>query len=164
LSFREHILKSFRSTPDEVFQISDDEDTKLTFKQTELFSIRVAQNLKKFGVEKDDVVAVLLHNSTYAAPLVFGCFLNGTAVNPLLFRQGISVEGLTQSLNITRPKVLILEEFVEHTQIIIQTIAEIGLDCKIFTVKADKKILGGNVYDVSELLKETNEEKEFGEV
>lgn len=161
LSFRETLVKSFRLTPEKVFQISDDENTKLTYKQVELLSIRVAQNLRKFGVKEHDVVAVLLHNSTYAAPLAFGCFLNGTAIAPLLFRQGITVEGLTKTLNIVKPKAIIVEEFVENTAMIMQTITDMKLDCKIFTVGADKKFCCENVFDVCELLQETKEEEKF---
>lgn len=161
LTFRETLLKSFRLTPEKVFQISDDENTKLTYKQAELMSIRVAQNLRKFGVEENDVVAVLLRNSTYAAPLTFGCFLNGTTVAPLVFRQGITVEGITQSLNIVKPKAIIVEEFVENTSMIMQTIADMRFDCKIFTIGADKKFCGENIFNVCELLQETKEEEKF---
>lgn len=161
LTFRQLLVESFRKSPEKVFQISDDEETKLTFHETELMSIRVCQNLRKFGIYQNEVVAVLLKNSTYAAPLVFGCFLNGTAVHSLVFLQGMSCERLEQSLNITKPKAIIVEDFLENTEMITQTIADMNLDCKVFTLGSDKKCWSANVYDVCELLKETKEEDKF---
>lgn len=161
LTFRECLIQSFKATPDKVFQISDDEGTKLTYRETELMSIRIAQNLSKFGVQRGDIVAILMPNSTYAAPIAVGCILNGIALAPFLFRQGITPEGLKISLNISKPKALILEEFVDDAEMIVQVISDIGLDCKVFTVGTDKKFCSPNIFPLCELLIETLEEKNF---
>lgn len=161
LTFRETLLKSFRSEPGKVFQISDDEKTETTFEELELMSIRVAHNLQKFGVEKNDVVAMMLKNSTYVGPIVFGCALIGAPINPLICRQGINVEWIKQTFDATKPKIIIMEEFVECSEMMMSTVKEMGLACKIFVVEKEQKSYGENIFNICELLMRTGEEKNF---
>jgi acyl-CoA synthetase (AMP-forming)/AMP-acid ligase II len=161
VSFRDHVINSFKATPEKIFQISDDEGTSLTYKETEALSMTIARNLTKFGVKHGDVVAVLMHNSTYAAPIAFGCIINGITLAPFLFRQGITPERLQKSLNIAKPKAIIVEEFVEETEMIMQAISDMGLDCKIFTVGSDKKFCNPNIFPLCELLMETGDKNEM---
>lgn len=160
-SFQEIVLNCLRSTPERNFQISDDEETKLTFAEAGLLSIRVAQNLQRFGVQSGEVVSVLLKNSTYAAPIVIGCILLGAPVNPLICRLGINVEWIKTIIATTRPKVILLEEYTEHAELIAQTTKEMGLECKVFVMHRKEKLISENLFHVCELLKETNEENQF---
>jgi acyl-CoA synthetase (AMP-forming)/AMP-acid ligase II len=157
VSFRDHVINSFKTTPEKIFQISDDEGTSLTYKETEALSMAIARNLTKFGVKHGDVVTMMMPNSTYVAPIAFGCFLNGIAVAPFTFRQGITPEGLENSLNIAKPKAIILEDFVEEAEMIMQVVSDMGLDCKIFTVGSDKKFKHANILPLCELLVESGE-------
>lgn len=151
-TFRETLIKSFRANPNKVFQISHDEGTKLTFKEVEKLAVTIGRNLKKFGLKKGDVVSTLMPNSTYVAPIAFGCFLNGIALAPFNFRQGIARETLQNAFNIAKPKAIIVEEFVEQIEVILQVINDMELDCKIFTVGRDKKYCSANIFPLCELL------------
>ena len=161
LTFRKHLLRSFRTTPDKIFQISDDERTQLTYKETESLSFRIAENLKRFGIHQGDVVCLMMLNSTYVAPFAFGCILNGVAVSPFLISQGITFEEIKYRLNISKPRAIILEEFVNLTGMILQVIKEMELDCKIFTIGTDTKLSKPNVFSFCELLNENKVEQKF---
>lgn len=158
--FRELVLQSLQVHPEKVCQISDDEGTQLTFSQMEELSIRVAQNLSLFRVRGGDVVSVLLKNSTFAAPITFGCFLLGATVNPFFCKPDTDISWIKKVLNMSRPKVIIMEEFLESYGVI-QILQELELDSKIFLVEDPGKLLGANVFNVRELLKTTGTEKDF---
>lgn len=65
LPFREMVLEKLSSKPTKVFQISDSDKQVLTYAQMKVLSVRVAQNLHRFGVNKRDVVAAFFSNSAY---------------------------------------------------------------------------------------------------
>lgn len=158
--FRELVLQSLRLNPEKVCQISDDEGTELTFSEVEQLSIRVAQNLKIFGVKGGDVVSVLLKNSTFTAPITFGCFLLGASVNPFFCKPDTDISWIKEVLSASKPKVIIMEE-LDSYGLIMKALQELGLDSKIFLVEKAVELHCDNVFNVCELLKETGREKEF---
>lgn len=161
LSFREAILDTLRSTPEKVFQISDDEDTKLTYAETTAISFRVAQNLKRFGVKSNDVVAVLVNNSTYMAPIVVGCVMIGAPVNSVMSKTGVDVSSIKGVFDVTKPKVVIIEECEKFYNQVMEAVPTANLDCKIFVMNSDKKYMKENVFNFSELLMKTDNEDNF---
>lgn len=161
LSFRESILKSFRRTPEKYFQVSDSEGTKLTYSQLELISVRIAQNLRRFGVQPKDVVLAHLYNSTYAAPTFLGCALLGAPINILNRTLLTDVEWIRYTLRTMDPKIIIIDESVKYAATVIQVMEEMNLDCKIFFTNDRDKMFGENLFDFCELLMETKNEKSF---
>src|SRR5690349_21048712 len=125
VSFLEIILQSFRLNPEKVFQISDDEGTSLTFAEVEQLSIRVAQNLHRLGVRGGDVVSLLLKNSTFTAPIVFGCFLVGAIVNPFFCFKGTELWWIKEVLNASKPKMIVMEDPGDSIDLINQALKEL---------------------------------------
>lgn len=161
LTFRELILSKLRSTPERVFQISDDEGTKLTCAQIELMSIRVAQNLKLLGVNAGDVITYFAKNSSVVAPIVFGCCLLGAPIHPLKCRSDLIVEWITAMFEVNRPKVIIIEDCFETVEVLMNITKSLGLGSKFFIANEDKKMCQSNLFHLSELLKETSQERNF---
>jgi len=59
----------------------------VTFEQGLTWAIRIAQYLKKRGLNHKDVIGIAAKNSTYVMPLGVACLMNGTpfhSVNPVL--------------------------------------------------------------------------------
>lgn len=161
VSFREIILNRLRSTPDKIFQISEDDGTELTYTQIELMSIRVAQNLKLFGVNAGDVVTTFVNNSSLVAPLVFGSFLLGASINPISGKTGLNFEWITAVFEANKPKVIIMEDCLEYIVELIEIARKLKLDCKIFISGESRTNCYANVFHTCELLKETRNEKTF---
>lgn len=156
-SFREMILSKLKSQPEKVFQISDSEKSVLTYSHVKLLSIRVAQNLHRFGVKKGDIVATFLNNSTYVAPIVFGCIFVGASVAPLTYKKVIDVEWIEQTFTTTRPKILILEEHMESAGLLREMLKALEIDCKIFLMRS-KEIKVHKFFSYKELLLKTGSE------
>ena len=165
LTFREHILEGLRRSPNKTFQISDDEDTNFSFQETELLTIRAAQNLKKLGFEKGEVISLVMPNSSYAAPFVYGCLLSGIAVNPVHFGNELSAIEIKKAFGVSKPKAIVLERplknFSADLEMIMQVVDEMGLGCKIFTVGTDKNFNNSKILSFSEMFTETEGENEF---
>lgn len=66
-----------------VVQISADNGIQLTNTEIRRKTIRVAQNLLKLNITKNDVLGFCTRNSHYLAPVVFGAMVIGAPVNPL---------------------------------------------------------------------------------
>ncbi|XP_017002676.2 luciferin 4-monooxygenase-like [Drosophila takahashii] len=98
------ILNVMRNWPRNVCQISDEDGVEMTFQQAITWAIRIAQILKKKGLQHPDVIGITARNSTYVTPVATACLLNGTpfhAVNP------VSDEtALTHIFSITKPTVI----------------------------------------------------------
>lgn len=149
----EKILKALDKTPDRVIQINHEERTELLCKDLKLSSIRVAQNLQKFGVTADDVVGFNCKNSHKVNALVYGCVLIGAPLNPL--HVSFTKDGIKQMFGQTKPKIVICD--AEVYKVTKEALTELENDAKIFTVL--KKIHG--VSFVDELLAETGSEDDF---
>ena len=161
LTFREEVLNCLTEKPEKVFQISDDEGTELTFDETKTLSIRVAQNLKRFGVGKGDVVAVLMNNSTYVAPIVFGSIFLGAPLNPLVYGKGVTIDWVKHVFNTTKPKVFIMEQGMDAVEVLSETVKSLGFECTIFLVKPQSEIQFSDVHSYEELIKPTGDEENF---
>ena len=98
-------------------------------------------------------------NSTYVAPFAFGCILSGVAISPVLFSQGVTFEEIKYRLNIAQPRAIILEEFVDIAEMILQVIEDMELDCKIFTIGTVKTVNKPKLFSFCELLNENKVEQ-----
>lgn len=78
----EAIIQALNGPP-RVVQISANNGIQLTNTEIRQKTIRVAQNLLKLGITKNDVLGFCTRNSHYLAPVVFGSMVIGAPVNPL---------------------------------------------------------------------------------
>ncbi|KAH8318431.1 hypothetical protein KR074_009865, partial [Drosophila pseudoananassae] len=98
------IFNNMRNWPKNVCQICDVDGVAVTFEKGLTWAIRIAQYLKKRGLNYKDVIGIAAKNSTYVMPLGVACLMNATpfhAVNPVL-DQGT----LTHVFSITKPTLI----------------------------------------------------------
>lgn len=160
-TFQEAVLRCLNATPEKIFQVSEDEETSLTYSLLKTLTIRVAQNLQRFGMQQGDVIAVFFKNSTLVAPITLGSILNGNVVHPVINVHGINVEWIKKTFGATKPKIIIMEQCVESSELMLRTVREMELDCKIFIMNNDGKVDGENFFNVNELLNEMNDKENF---
>ncbi|XP_060654533.1 uncharacterized protein LOC132790114 [Drosophila nasuta] len=98
------IFSTMKNWPKNVIQINDVDGVTLTNAQALTWAVRIAQHLKKRGLNNTDVIGILAKNTTYLLPLGVACLLNTTpfhAVNPMLDEDTIKY-----IYNITKPKLI----------------------------------------------------------
>ncbi|KAH8299912.1 hypothetical protein KR044_007387, partial [Drosophila immigrans] len=81
------ILATMRNWPKNVIQVSKNSNEKLTNAEAITWAIRIAQYLKKRGLNHKDVIGISAKNTTYVMPLGIACLMNCTpfhSVNSML--------------------------------------------------------------------------------
>ena len=151
--FTTKLFEHLQKTPNKIAQISVYERTELTYNDLRLMSIRAAQNLIEIGVKPGDVVGIIARNSTFVAPVVFGCFLIGAPINSLDVSH--KTEDIKHMWGITRPKLVFSDP--EKVPLVQEAIKELKLNAKIFTFLENVK----GCVSVSEILIKTGKEEVF---
>ncbi|KAH8347945.1 hypothetical protein KR084_002454, partial [Drosophila pseudotakahashii] len=98
------IFNNMKNWPKNVCQICDVDGVTVTFEEGLTWAIRIAQYLKKRGLNQKDVIGIAAKNSTYVMPLGVACLMNGTpfhSVNPVL-----DDGTLTHVFSITKPTLI----------------------------------------------------------
>ncbi|KAH8371851.1 hypothetical protein KR093_009085, partial [Drosophila rubida] len=93
-----------RNWPKNVCQIMVEDSVTLTNAQALTWAIRIAQHLKKRGLNSKDIIGILGSNSTYMMPLGVACLMNATpfhAVNPMADKETVQY-----AFGITKPKII----------------------------------------------------------
>nr|XP_036218948.1 luciferin 4-monooxygenase-like [Bactrocera oleae] len=101
------LFEQMRRCPHSICQISDTEQTSLTYEEALLQAIRVAENFRKLNLTQRDIVGVVARNTTHFMAVALACFFNGSAlhaVNPNLEEK--SVKGLFET---TMPKYIFFD-------------------------------------------------------
>ncbi|EDW01000.1 GH21195 [Drosophila grimshawi] len=81
------IFNTMRNWPKNICQINDIDGVSVTNIQGITWAVRIAQYLKKRGLNHKDVIGISAKNTTYVMPLGVACLMNGTpfhSVNPML--------------------------------------------------------------------------------
>lgn len=149
----EVFLECFDKYPDKVIQINHEEGTEWIAQNLKLSSIRVAQNLKKLGINSDDVVGIIARNSEQVYPVVVGCILKGAIINPL--HGTFNAYAITKIWSQTNPKIVICDS--DAYEAAKAALDEMNNDAKIFTLLS--RIPGVSFID--DLLAPTQDENSF---
>jgi long-chain acyl-CoA synthetase len=80
---RAALIEQSRSIPDRIFLISEPNDRSYTYKEFCDSAWRIANLLKRLGVNKGDKVSLLLQNSTEYIIAYFACFAMGAVAGPV---------------------------------------------------------------------------------
>jgi len=80
---RAALIEQSRSIPDRVFLISEPDDRSYTYREFCDSVWRIANLLKRLGVNKGDKVSLLLQNSTEYIIAYFACFAMGAVAGPV---------------------------------------------------------------------------------
>ncbi|KAL7012683.1 hypothetical protein ACKWTF_014983 [Chironomus riparius] len=129
------ILKKLIQSPKSVFQVSDDNGVQLSNFETYRRSIKFADYLSKAGLTQGDVIGTIVSNHENLAPLMFGCFTIGVAVNPLAIIMNEGDIGFMWEK--TKPKIVFSDANI--VKLVKNALEKIGSDAKIYTmdVKVD---------------------------
>lgn len=103
----ELVIKSLKKTPERIVQVSDDEGVEMTCDELRVKIIRVAQHLKTFGINEDDVVGVICCNTIDLMAFVNGIMQLGAIVNPMSVDH--SSADLLNMFKQTKPKLVICD-------------------------------------------------------
>jgi 4-coumarate--CoA ligase len=123
------LLYNFDRNPNGVAQLCDHNGHELTYKQLKSQCIRVTENLRKLGYNAGDMVTTMARNGQALAPLVLGCFMLGTPLNPL--DATYQVDDIAHMFGITQPKAVFCDhDFVEKIEAALKIT---GHKCEIFT-------------------------------
>ncbi|XP_034476352.1 4-coumarate--CoA ligase 1-like [Drosophila innubila] len=96
------IFNTMKNWPKIVVQINDVDGVSVTNSQAITWAIRIAQYLKKRGLNNTDVIGIAAKNTTYLMPLGIACLMNATpfhAISPMLEEETIKyVFGITKPM------------------------------------------------------------------
>lgn len=124
------ILKNLIQSPKKIFQVSDDSGVQLSNFETYRRSIKFADYLTKAGLIQGDVVGTIVSNNENLAPLMFGCFIIGVAVNPLAIIMNEADIGFMWEK--TKPKIVFCDGIIAIA--VKSALEKIGSDAKIYTM------------------------------
>ncbi|XP_034489226.1 probable 4-coumarate--CoA ligase 3 [Drosophila innubila] len=104
LSIGEIIFHEMQRHPKLIAQISDTENTSLSWEELFLNSKRVASYLRNLKLEQSDIVGIIARNTTHISAVAYGCFFNGIAFHSvyLNYEQGV----IEKLFDITKPKII----------------------------------------------------------
>ncbi|XP_039970879.1 4-coumarate--CoA ligase 1-like [Bactrocera tryoni] len=145
------LFEQMRRCPHSICQISDSEQTSLTYEEALLQAIRVAEHFRKLGLAQRDIVGVVARNTTHLMTVALACFFNGLAlhaVNPNLEEK--SVKSLFET---TKPKYIFFDG-QDYAKIVRATNE---LETKLYTLSNHLP----KVPSVKDLLKPTGSEHTF---
>lgn len=136
-----------------VVQIQHEDNEVLTIGQLKDWSVAIAQNLTKLGIQPDDIVAIACRNSNFVTSLINGAALIGAIIFPLSYR--FDLETFKHLFGKTKPKLIICDEDVIPT---IQKTFN-GHFRPLIYATSGENIPG--VHNASELLEKSENETEF---
>lgn len=142
------IMTECRRYRRKVLQVNDDDGIELTGFQMIEFMQKIAKNLYSFGIRSGDVASLSVSNTTYVAPLLFGCLLLKVIVNPV--EKFFDVHEIVDIIQNTRPKMV----FCDHDNVdrISEALQIIESDSIILTLT--ERV--GNHLHISDLLLDSN--------
>lgn len=152
-TFGEIILQKLQEFPEKTAQISDDDGYMMSCEEMRTLCIRVAQHLTSRGFIPGDIVGIVAKNSTYLAPVVFGCFLAGLPVNTL--DPQFEKDDIVHMFKQTKPQLIFCDaDCLRNVQ---EALLELEESPKVFTLL--EEVAGMNY--VEEIFSETGTEEEF---
>jgi acyl-coenzyme A synthetase/AMP-(fatty) acid ligase len=149
----EIVHENLKKKPDRVLQISSGDDSVLSAEDLLISSIRIAQNLKKIGVNRDDVVSIISHQSHLATQVIHGCIVLGAIINPL--DGSFSVEDIRGIYQQTKPKLIICDQ--ENIPKLRKALSNVQFTYKIYTTSRRPSLF----IRACTLLTQTDEENNF---
>jgi 4-coumarate--CoA ligase len=121
LSIGQLVLHHLSKMPNKVIQISDDDGIELTSDQMAEMMVNISKNLSKMGMRAGDVIGIFAKKTTYVVPVIFGCFLLRTPVNPV--ETSFEIDQVVEIFRKTRPKIVfcdfdVIEKLITVLQIL----------------------------------------------
>jgi acyl-coenzyme A synthetase/AMP-(fatty) acid ligase len=122
--FGEEMIEWCDQTPDRVILHHHDEKKTLTCKELKDSAISIAQNLIQLGIKEDDVIGLIVKNSTFLTCFLSGSILMGAIVHPL--DRSLTIDNISLLFTQTRPKMIICDS--ENLKKILEALEKMNLD------------------------------------
>lgn len=133
--------------------MSDDYKVQTTFHELSLKTIRVAQNLLKFGFKSKNVMGIMTKNCTDVAPIVFASLCLGCPINPIDSTFGKN--DLKSIISITKPNTFFCDVSVYN--LLEACLNDLNITAQIFTFDGQR----GKSIAIEMLFVESNNEMNF---
>jgi 4-coumarate--CoA ligase len=146
--------KSFRNVS--YFQISADDDYRMTFGEMRTHIIRMALNLKNIDMLMGDVICIVAKNNRYVSAVAFGSLLIGLTVSTM--DPFFNTSEMVHALSLSNPKLVFCDEENLTTVITALKLSNIEALICVFTENTDS---ASKVKSIFELLQAHPGEKEF---
>lgn len=143
------LLHCLSRDPNFVIQANYDDETEFTCGEVKLMSIRIAQNLSKFGLKLGDEIGLFMKNSKYLLPLAIGSFTMGFPICP------IEISLFDFFIESVKPKIWFCEN--EYVEMLEGFLKKYKFEVKIVTMSG--RIDG--YLDIGDFLEETGQEERF---
>lgn len=130
VSIGQLIFLNLTRHPKNIQQINDTEKTTLTNENVLDLSKRFALQYLDMGLKSEDVIGVIASNTTYLMPVLFASFFVNVPCHNL--DVSFDKETVKHCWSKTRPKVIFCDGHVYS--IVKEVVAELNLDCDIFTL------------------------------
>ncbi|XP_058444663.1 probable 4-coumarate--CoA ligase 3 [Malaya genurostris] len=140
VSVGQAIINVLERTPEKVFLISADTGESVTCGELRTRMIRVALNLnKRCNLLQNDVVCMVVENSSRVIPVLFGCFLLGAPVHTL--DASFEQSDLVHLMGITKPKLVFCNE--SNVKTVIESLKQLASDARVVILDdlASEKLL-----------------------
>lgn len=132
-SISDVIFYSLKRNPNNVAQINADDGVTLTFGQILINSIRIAENLRKIGLQKGNIVSLISRNNSDVASILFGSLMMGLSVSTL--DPSFQTEDFHHMFKITKPKLIFCEP--HNFGYVKQALTLVGVSPKIIIIGND---------------------------
>ncbi|XP_055587058.1 uncharacterized protein LOC129739604 [Uranotaenia lowii] len=147
------VLSALDRFPEKIAEINVESETRLTFGEMKLRTVRMAQNLTSLGYNETDTCTLVTLNSDHVAPLVYACLTLGITINPL--EVSLPSIGFVHMLKTVKPSVVFCEQ--RSLQEVEAAMSMIDLSVEVFVI--GERVEGYK--HVEDLLVETGEEDQF---
>lgn len=142
------ILSILFKHPQKIIQICDDDGIEITTNQMSDMMTNIAKNLYRLGFRGGDIAGLIAANTTYLAPVIFGCLLLRVPMNPI--DKSFNVNQIVNIFRETQPKIV----FCDH-DVVDKLMAALGiLESEATIVILTERIEG--LLHVSNLIIECN--------
>lgn len=126
---------------------------KTTFKELQIKTVRVAQNLQKVDHDSKSVVGIMTHINSDVAPIVFAALCLGRPIS--VMDPSFTKSELKSIIGISKPKTFFCD--INVHSLLEASLRDLNITARIFTFDGKR----GDSISVDTLFAETNDEDNF---
>jgi aminotransferase len=136
-----HLKQIFKHNSNQIFLIDDINHNKLTFREIEIESSKIASNLIDLGLRQGDKVGIIMENSASLVKLYFACLFCGIVVIPI--NHNMSSQEIEHIINHSKMKFVFVDTTTNSK--INNNFLNSKKISKLLIKKSDKSIIESNL-------------------
>lgn len=150
-------IKALSKNPQDVAQVCHEDDHQMKNWEILRDSVRVCLNLRDLGLREGEVLGLVARNGRNIASVIFGAWLNGTAVTTL--DPSFDSKDIAHGFGISEPKLVVCDK--ENYLQVKKALKCIENPAPTFIFDSEEESLNLEAQSVRELLKEHPQELDF---